>query len=181
VSACRSQNRQTPLIGGVLAVLAMMTIGSIAARRPAAIASPPPVELPDTISFPVEYAGIGAEGVDLIWRGQVGGPSGGRVTIRMEYAGAPADRRMPIWPVNAWLFYSADHYRGSFVAELSGSMNWRTLDLRVTGLVSDGYRSDWPLEQRIRLSQPGLGGTATVRFLPRVAGSREILSVGSAD
>jgi len=43
----------------------------------------------------------------------------GMVTIRMEYAGATGDRRMPVWPVNTWLFFSADDLRNSFAAELS--------------------------------------------------------------
>jgi hypothetical protein len=75
---------------------------------------------------------------------------------------------MPIWPVNAWLLFSADDYRSSFCAELSGSMNWRSGEMRVTGLVSDGPPRDVPIEQRIHLRRPGLSGTATVYFLPRM-------------
>ena len=126
-------------------------------------------DLPDTLAFEVEYAGIGAEGIDLIWRGHAEGAVPGLVTIRMEYAGGTEDRPMPVWPVNVWLFYSADDYGSSFAAELSGSMNWRTGELRVSGLVSDGLRMNVPLEQRLQLHRPGLAGTVTVVFLPRVA------------
>jgi hypothetical protein len=160
----------------------MVALGSIGARQPDP--SPPRshgVELPDTLAFPVEYAGVGAEGVAMIWRGRLSGPVGGLVTIRMEYAGAAPDRRMPIWPVNAWLFFSADDYRSSFAAELSGSMNWRTGEMRVTGLVSDGDRIDAPLEQRMRVRQPGLAGTATVLFLSRLVLRPGILRAGSTD
>jgi hypothetical protein len=125
--------------------------------------------LPDTLAFEVEYGGIGAEGVDLIWRGRAGGRLPGQVTIRMEYAGVPGDRSMPVWPVNLRLFYSADDYRGSFAAELTGSTNWRTGETRVSGIVSDGARRDAPIEQRLQLHRPGLGGSATVVFLPRLA------------
>jgi len=125
----------------------------------------PPVVLPDTLAFDVEYAGIGAEGIDQIWRGTVAGPLPGRVTIRMEYAGAPADRRMPVWPVNVWLFFSANDDRSSFAAELSGSMNWATGDMRVRGLVSDGVRRAAAVEQRVWFGRPGLAGKTTVRFL----------------
>ncbi len=169
-------------MAGVLAILAMAAMGSLGARPPRP-GTPPPVGvgLPDTLSFPVEYAGVGAEGVDLIWRGRLSAPVGGLATIRMEYAGAAADRQMPIWPVNAWFFFSADDYRSSFAAELSGSMNWRTGEMRVTGLVSDGDRIDAPLEQRMRIRQPGLAGTATVLFLPRLAARPGILRAGSTD
>ncbi|MGH7497281.1 MAG: hypothetical protein ACREL3_00345 [Gemmatimonadales bacterium] len=131
--------------------------------------SPADAALPDTLVFDVSYGGIGAEGVDQIWHGVVGGPVPGRVTIRMEYAGAPGDSRMPLWPVNAWLFFSADDYRNSFCAELSGSMSWKSGDMRVTGLVSNGVHRDTPIEQRIHFRLPTLAGTAMVRFLPRLA------------
>ena len=51
---------------------------------------------PDTLAFEVEYAGVGAEGVDLIWRGIATGPVPGMVTIRLEYAGAAEERAMPV-------------------------------------------------------------------------------------
>ncbi len=134
-----------------------------------------PVALPDSLTFEVQYAGQGAEGVDLVWRGLVGGAMPGRATIRMEYAGPAADRKMPIWPVNAWFFFSADDLRASFAAELSGSMNWRTGDLRVTGLVSDGVGIGTPLEQRMRVEHPGLAGRVRVRFFPGLAaGARKV-------
>ncbi len=127
------------------------------------------VVLPDTLAFEVRYGGLGAEGVDMVWRARAGGPVAGLVTIRMEYAGDPADRRMPVWPVNVRLFYSADDLRNSFAAELSGTMSWKTGELRVAGLVSDGARRDTALEQRMRVTQPELNGTATIVFYPRIA------------
>ena len=132
-------------------------------------ARPTVAPLPDTLAFDVEYGGVGAEGVDLIWRGIAAGPVPGAVTIRLEYAGAAEERAMPVWPVNVWLFYCADDYRRSFAAELSGSMNWRTGDMHVTGLVSAGTSLDVPLDQHVRLRRPGLAGRATLVFLPRVA------------
>jgi hypothetical protein len=122
---------------------------------------------PDSIAFEVQYGGLGAEGVDLVWRGRTADELSGQVTIRMEYAGPQADRKMPIWPVNAWFFFSADDYRSSFAAELSGSMNWHTGEMRVTGVVSDGARVGTSIEQRMRLRRPGYEGTTTVRFISR--------------
>jgi len=147
-------------------------LGGAMAREAPAIGTksrPTAARLPDTLAFDVEYGGVGAEGVDLIWRGVAAGPVPGLVTIRLEYAGAADDRAMPVWPVNVWLFYCADDYRRSFAAELSGSMNWRSGDMRVTGLVSAGTSVDVPLDQHVRLRRPGLAGRATLVFLPRVA------------
>jgi len=162
----RSPARRAAVLMVILgAVSGSTAIQRGAAHRPATPAPLEPAALPDTLAFDVTYAGVGAEGIDQIWRGMVAGPIQGTVTIRMEYAGAPADRRMPVWPVNAWLFFSSDDYNGSFVAELSGSMNWASGEMRVMGLVSDGVRRDAAVEQRVRLDRPGLAGKATVRFL----------------
>jgi hypothetical protein len=171
MSPDRSLTRRTTL----LALSAAILVAIVALRTrtpsspPAPVAPAPSVtsqQLPDSMGFEVEFAGLGAEGVDLVWRGRVAGPVPGLATIRMEYAGGTDDRRMPIWPVNAWLLFSADDYRSSFRAELSGSMNWRSGEMRVTGLVSDGAPRDTPIEQRVHLRRPGLG---TVRVLPRMA------------
>src|SRR5687767_12991303 len=72
--------------------------------RPHRVPAPPgAVALPDTLVFEVLNAGIGARGVDLTWRAHIAEPVAGQVTVRMEYAGDPADRRMSVWPVNVWL------------------------------------------------------------------------------
>lgn len=168
----RSAVRRTTILVAILgAVSGSAALRSAASHRAAASATmvPANVTLPDSIAFDVEYGGIGAEGVDQVWRGRVTGPVPGTVTIRLEYAGAPGDRHMPVWPVNAWLFFCANDYRNSFAAELSGSMNWGSGDMRVTGLVSDGVRRDTPVEQRVRLDKSTLAGPVLVRFIPRLA------------
>ena len=173
MTASRSTSRRITLLllgaGLTLSVAALATDDGRATPHATTIARSVPARLPDTLAFDVEYAGVGAEGIDLVWRAQAAGPVPGRVTIRMEYAGRTDERGMPVWPVNVWLFYSADDYRSSFAAELSGSMNWRTGELRVSGLVSDGLRMNVPLEQRVQLHRPGLTGAVTLVFLPSVA------------
>ena len=160
------------------ALLVVFLAGSVgvavwaAPEAPAAVApvvQPAAAALPDTLSFEVQYGGIGAEGVDLVWRARAVGAVAGLVTIRMEFAGEPADRSMPLWPVNVWLFYSADDLRSSFAAELSGTMNWRTGTMRAAGLVSDGARRDTAIELRTELEGRGMNGEARVVFYPRVA------------
>ena len=173
MTASRSTSRRITLLllgaGLTLSVAALATDDGRATPHATTIARSAPVRMPDTLAFEVEYAGVGAEGIDLVWRGQAAGSVPAWVTIRMEYAGGADERGMPVWPVNVWLFYSADDYRSSFAAELSGSMNWRTGQLRVSGLVSDGLRTKVPLEQRVQLHRPGLAGAVTLVFLPSVA------------
>ena len=119
---------------------------------------------PDTVTFDVRYTGPGPEGTDMLWRARTARPLPGHATIRMEYAGDPADRGMPIWPVSAWVAFAADDPRHSFAAELSGTVNWRSGVVRVAGLVSAGDGRDTPVEHRMRIDWPGLHGTATLVF-----------------
>lgn len=172
----RAAPRKAALFAGCLAgIVAGLALWAAPGRPARVAASAESAALPDTLAFEVRYGGIGADSADLVWRARAGGPAAGLVTIRMEYAGDPADRRMPIWPVNVWLFFSADDFRGSFAAELSGTMSWRTGEMRVAGLVSDGGRRDTAIEQRMRVARPGLNGSATVVFYRRLAwaGTRE--------
>ena len=164
-----SSRRFAQLMLGAGVVLSVGAVAVSGRTVPGASASVLASTFPDTLAFNVEYAGLGAEGVDYIWRGYARGAVPAQVTIRMEYVGLRDERPMPIWPVNVWLFYSADDYRSSFAAEMSGSLNWHTGELLVSGLVSDGIRVNVPLEQRVRLHRPGLAGAVTVVFLPRVA------------
>jgi hypothetical protein len=167
----RSAPRKAALFAVCLAGLAGIALW-VVPGPPAHVPAPAEsVALPDTLAFEVRYGGTGAEGVDMVWGAQAVGTAAGLVTIRMQYAGDPADRRMPVWPVNVWLFFSGDDLLGSFAAELSGTMNWRTGEMRVAGLVSDGARRDTALEQRMRIERPELNGSATVVFYPRMAWS----------
>ena len=153
-------------LGGMAVALAVTggMVGSGSGRVPPSLPVPP-VELPGTLDFDVRYTGLGAQGVDLTWRGLAGAPVPAQVTIRVEYAGPAGDRAAPVWPVNAWLFFSAEDLRSSFVAELSGNLDWRTGEMRVTGLASDGARLGLPVELRMPVAGPEWTGRVSVRFL----------------
>jgi hypothetical protein len=167
VPISRSTSRHVAFVVLAGASLGAAALGSPQYRSlPVSSARAP---LPDTLVLDVDYAGLGAEGVDLVWRGTAAGLVPGIVTIRMEYAGPAGDHGMPVWPVNAWLFYSADEYDRSFAVELTGSMRWPSGEMRVAGLVSDGERIGVPVEVSLRLKRPGMAGSASVVFLPRLA------------
>ena len=122
--------------------------------------------LPDSLLLQVSYGGFGGEGVDLIWRGTLTVPLAGQATVRMAYAGDPEDRGMPIWPVTALLFFSADDYRSSFIAELSGTMDWKQGEMLVTGIVTDGPAADTRVEQVLDLQDARWNGKLRLHFLP---------------
>jgi hypothetical protein len=119
----------------------------------------------------MSYAGIGSEGVDLIWRGTTTAPLPGQAIVRMAYAGASEDRGMPVWPVTASLFFSADDYRSSFIAELSGTMDWKRGEMLVAGLVTDGAAADTRVEQVLQLRDAKWNGSLRLRFLSGTAKS----------
>ncbi len=160
--------------------LTALAVGAVLWTTPKRLArSAPAVEsatLADTLMFDVRYSGAdaegkGADGAEMVWRARAGDPVPGSVTIRVAYAGDPADRGMPVWPVNAWLDFSADDTGNSFAAELSGSLSWRSGEMRVAGLVTDGVRRDAAVEHRMSIARPGLNGSGTVVFFPRLAWS----------
>jgi len=165
--------RRASLAGiGTVALLSLLALQAAPAPEAARTQSDAPhgSAVADSVVIPMSYGGVGAEGLDLIWRGTISAPLAGQATVRMAYAGAPADRAMPIWPVTALLFFSADEYRSSFIAELSGTMDWKTGEMRVRGTVTDGAGVDSPLEQVLHLDGAGRSGRLTLRFPVRAAG-----------
>jgi hypothetical protein len=169
--AHRSARPRAGLAVAVLVLLAT-SVGLVSGRGTAplpAAAAPVPVRLPDTLALEARYAGLGGEGADLIWRGRAAGVAPGLVTIRIEYAGPPAERSMPAWPVNAWFCFSSGDPRSAFAAELSGSVNWRTGEVRATGLVSNGARAGTPLELRMHLESAGWNARVATAFLSSLA------------
>jgi hypothetical protein len=132
-----------------------------------AVSGPNSAQLPGSFTIPMQYGGFGAEGVDLTWRGTVTGPLAGQATLRMAYAGAPEDRGMPVWPVSALLFFSADDYRSSFIAELSGTMDWKGGEMVMVGAITDGTGVDTRIEQVLQLRDAKWNGNLTVRLQPR--------------
>jgi hypothetical protein len=165
--------RQAKIAGiGTATLLSLLALQTAPERELDSTHSGAPLSraLPDSLVVPMSYGGIGAEGVDLIWRGTTLAPLAGQATVRMAYAGAPADRAMPIWPVTALLFFSADDYRSSFIAELSGTMDWQNGEMRVTGVVTDGAAVHARLEQVLRLESPGRSGRLTLHFPIQTAG-----------
>jgi hypothetical protein len=152
----------------ILLVLVACLALWVAPRRPAQVAgAAQPLPPGDTLTFEVRYQGRGVEDTAMHWHARVEDPVPGSVVVRMEYAGDSAERQMPMWPVNARLSFAADDPRASFAAELSGTMNWRTGEMRVAGLVSEGARLRTALEQRLRVRKPELGGEGRVVFYPR--------------
>ena len=161
-----SLTRRAGIAGIGTAVLLSLLALQSAPGGQRVVSRPGSAQLPNYLAIPMQYGGFGAEGVDLVWRGSVSGPLAGQATLRMAYAGAPEDRGMPVWPVSALLFFSADDYRSSFIAEVSGTMDWKQGEMVVVGAITDGTGVDTRIEQVLQLRDAKWNGSLRLRFRP---------------
>jgi hypothetical protein len=129
-------------------------------RARMAVAAPGQVEL----GFSLDYEGVGAEGIDEIWRGKLAGEMGGEVVIRLELLAPASESARPSWPVHAIVFVAADDVARSFVAELDGTIDWRSGAMRLSGVVTDGWMAGSPIRQTARIDPARLDGDGTLRI-----------------
>jgi hypothetical protein len=150
ISAALRGSTSTAMSCLVFATAAAITVAAVrpadlAAQRAPAIAAVPAsattaVRATGTLaSYTARFAGVGAEGVDMLWEGTVAGAATGAVNLRVEYLGEEMDRARQQWPVRAWLFVAADNPAHSFAAELTGTIDWRDGTARLDGTISEGW------------------------------------------
>jgi len=124
------------------------------------MAAPERVEL----GFSLDYEGVGAEGIDEIWRGKLAGETRGEVVIRLELLAPASESARPSWPVHAIVFVAADDVARSFVAELDGTIDWRSGAMRLSGVVTDGWMAGSPIRQTAWIDPSQLDGDGTLRI-----------------
>jgi len=131
-------------------------------------AAPGHVEL----GFSLQFEGVGAEGIDDIWRGKLAGPVAGEVMIRLEVLAPASEPARPRWPVHAIVFVAADDAARSFVAELDGTIDWRSGEMRLSGVVTGGWMAGSPIGDTAQIDPARLDGDGTLRIgILRVASS----------
>jgi hypothetical protein len=116
------------------------------------------------LGYTVRFAGVGAEGIDHIWRGPLGADSPGEITLRVEYRGIPSDAARPVWPVRVMAFVSTDDLARSFLAESDGTLNWTSGVMQLSGRVSEGWMKGASVRQTLRLDRNQFGGTGALRL-----------------
>jgi hypothetical protein len=114
--------------------------------------------------YKVHFEGVGAEGVDNIWRGPFLGYTSGEITLRVEYLGAPADASHPVWRVRAMTFVAADDPARSLLAETEGTVDWRSGAMQLVGHVSDGWMRGATVDQVLHIDRIQLDGTGVLRL-----------------
>jgi hypothetical protein len=116
------------------------------------------------LGFSLHFDGVGAEGIDDIWRGQLAGPTGGEVMIRLALLAPVSESARPSWPVHAIVFVAADDAARSFVAELDGTIDWRSGAMRLSGVVTDGWMAGSPIGETAQINPAELDGDGTLRI-----------------
>jgi hypothetical protein len=116
------------------------------------------------LGFSLRFEGVGAEGIDDIWRGKLAGPVPGEVMIRLEVLAPASEPARGIWPVHAIVFVAADDAARSFVAELDGTVDWKSGAMRLSGVVTSGWMAGSPIAETAQIDPAQLDGDGTLRI-----------------
>jgi len=116
------------------------------------------------VRYSVQFEGVGAEGVDDVWRGPLARATPGEITLRVEYRGVPRDVARPVWPVRVMAFVAADDPAKSFLAETDGTLDWHTGTMELTGRVSEGWMNGASVQQTLTLDPKHLDGEGVIRL-----------------
>jgi len=123
---------------------------------------------PANVAFTVHFDGIGAEGIDDLWRGSLGHPDAGMITIRVEHLSGALHKPMTPGPIRAEVFVSHENLAKSLGADVTGSIDSTGL-LRLTGTVDIGRTAGTPIAVIAELDPQRLDGHGLIRFLPMTA------------
>ena len=123
---------------------------------------------PTNIAFTMHFDGIGAEGVDDLWRGALGTPDSGMITIRVEHLTGQAHQPLTSGPIHAEVFVSNEDLAKSFGADVTGSIDKEGF-LHMSGLVDIGPAAGTPVTVEAQLDPKRFGGHGIIRFLSMTA------------
>jgi hypothetical protein len=140
-------------------------------RQWAPEAGPSTLAAPATLAFTLGFDGVGAEGIDNVWRGELRTPEPGEIVLRVEHLRPEVDRAKAVWPVRAIVTVAADDPRRSFAADLDGTLDWTDGSLRMSGTVSEGWMKGAPVQQLVTLHRTAFDGAGTLS-LGAVAAAR---------
>jgi hypothetical protein len=144
-----------------------LAIAAVALALTAFRYTPPAPDAPAAerveLRYTARFDGVGAEGVDNVWVGELSGSTPGEITIRVEHLGAEADRARAVWPVRVLTFVAADDAARSFAADLDGVLDWTTGTMQVSGTIDVGWRAGAPVEQTFHLDRVQYDGRGALR------------------
>lgn len=121
------------------------------------------------LEFASEFAGVSSEDYQSnLWTGRVTGPVSGALRMTLAPLGPLTETANPVWKVRTqWTVLPASLGAGPLVAELYGTVNWKTGFLRLSGVVGEGCLKGAEAVVHGRFAD--LDGSGTLEILPAVA------------
>lgn len=171
---------------GAQAPSARLLAGTSAAPQPligrsiTARTAPPACVAPAStlaLTFAHEFAGVSqADHESDVWTGRVSGALTGDLVMTLQLLGSPVDAARPVWKVRThWTLTSGRDT--TLVAELYGTVNWRTGMMRLSGAVTHGCRSG--SEANVDGRFVDMNGSGTLRIFPSVTRAQADVSVSN--
>ena len=112
-------------------------------------------------TFQTVLAGVTADGEGSVWEGHTDGVVSGRVRLELSQSGPAIEAANPVWHVRARWTLNADDSR-SFVADLTGVVDWKAGLIRLAGHISSGWMTGGWLEQHGRVADGDIAGTIII-------------------
>jgi len=128
------------------------------------------------LNFAHEFAGVSqADHESDVWTGRAGGALTGDLVMTLQLLGSPVEAANPVWNVRTrWTLTGGGD--AALVAELYGTVNWKTGIMRLSGAVTQGCFSGSEVHVDGRFVD--MNGSGMLRILPSAAFSQADVSVG---
>ena len=149
-----------------LGALAALLVTSYAAPRKTADPSACAVAANGlTLGFTSQFAGVSQEDhMSNLWSGRVSGSMSGGLVVTLEPLGSLMETANPIWQVKTrWIVAPAGQGEDSLVADLYGTVNWKTGRMRLLGVVTEGCFKGYEAAVDARLADLDADGTLQIQ------------------
>ena len=122
-----------------------------------------------TLGFAGQFAGVSQDDhKSNVWSGRVSGSMSGGLVVTLEPLGSLMETANPIWQVKTrWIVAPAGQGEDSLVADLYGTVNWKTGRMQLLGVVTEGCFKGYEAAVDARLAD--LDADGTLQIQPAVA------------
>ena len=121
------------------------------------------------LSFASQFAGVSQDDhTSNVWNGQVGGLARGSLIVTLEPLGSLMETARPVWEVKTrWIVAPEAPGEIPLVAELYGTVNWKSGVLRLAGVVTEGCLKGYEAVASGRFA--ALDAAGTLQIQPAIA------------
>ena len=118
-----------------------------------------------TLGFAGQFAGVSQiDHTSNVWSGRVSGSMSGGLVVTLEPLGSLMETANPTWRVKThWIVAPAGQGEDSLVADLYGTVNWKTGRMRLLGVVTEGCFKGYEAAVDARLADLDADGTLQIQ------------------